>query len=250
MIINNLHPAIYFQSNRRHYKAGPKRTDVGTQTDVNRDDLDFKKATKIIHELYKDAPKVNFYCTACSDGSEAYTFDMHLRENEPYKGASEKFFQIIATDVDPTILRCANSKRLNMTKQNLESLKNDGIDYKKYFTEYSDKMYIMNDHIDDKTSTYTVNDNIKNDIIFEQKSILQQASELNRYNPNIFCCRNVLPYVGDDAEQAHYIRKIGNKLGKNDLLIIGDFDRGLYNIRTLKNIGFVEIEHNMFIKIV
>lgn len=248
MKIYSYNTPIYFQSNRRHYKAGPNKIDVGTQTDVNRDDLDFKRAARIIHNLYKDVPKVNFYCAACSDGSESYTFDMHLRENEPYKDASQKFFPIMATDVDPTILRCANSKRLNMTKQNLESLKECGIDYKKYFTEYSDKMYIMNDHIDDRTSTYTVNDNIKNDIIFEQKSILQQASEINRYRPNVFCCRNVLPYVGDDAEQVYYIRTIGNKLGKNDLFIIGDFDRSLCNIKTLKFLGFSEIEHNIFIK--
>lgn len=248
MIINNYNPVINFQSNKRYYKAGPYNETIGTQTVVNREDLDFKNTAKIILKLYKDAPKINIYSVACSDGSEAYTLAMQLLESESYKGEANKCFPITATDIDPTILRCANSKRLNMTNEDINRLKNDGIDYRKYFTPAEKKMYIMNDHLDEETKTFLAKNNIKDHIKFERKTILQQANEITRDIPNVFCCRNVLPYVGDDAEQIRHLQKIGRKLGNNDLLIIGDFDRSLRNIKELKLLGFKEIARNVFKK--
>ncbi|MBE7712784.1 MAG: hypothetical protein E7Z87_03480 [Cyanobacteria bacterium SIG26] len=247
MIINNLTYHISFQSNRRSYKAGPLKETIYTQTDVNRDDLSFKELANIMFELYKKEPKINIYCVACSDGSEPYTITMQLKEHTP-KEFSQKCLPIIATDIDPTILRCANSKRLNMTQEDIESLKKDGIDYTKYFEPANKKMYIMNDNLDGKTTTYLAKDNIKDDIIFEKKTILQQGREITNEYPNVFSCRNVLEYIGDDDEQVYYIQQIGKKLAKGDLFLIGDFDRGIRNIRTLQNMGFKEISKNIFVK--
>ena len=53
MIINNYNPVINFQSNKRYYKAGPYNETIGTQTVVNREDLDFKNTAKIILKLQK-----------------------------------------------------------------------------------------------------------------------------------------------------------------------------------------------------
>ncbi len=244
MITNITNSQIYFGTNCRKYKAGPLNEVIYTTSHVNRDDLDFERLTNYMIKNYEHAPKVNVYSMACSDGSEGWTLAMFLKNKK-----AEKFLPIKGIDIDYTILDCANSTKLNILPEEIKELKQNGINFNKYFIPAESHMYIFNDSLNDKTRTYIAKPNIAKCFKAERKTVLQEISTITKDFPNVVLCRNFFPYMGSDIENIKYINAFSEKLAKGDLLAIGDFDRSLKFMEILNRHGFEEIFHNVLKKI-
>lgn len=245
MLINNsfyIKPS--FGTNHRHFHAGPLKEKIYTTSYVCREDLYFDELVDYMIENYKSSPKVNVYSLACSDGSEAWTLAMFLRERNAHK-----FLPIKGVDIEPSILSNANSKCLNVRNLEIERLKKFGINFSKYFEPSDKNMLILADSMENETKTYSARDFIKNDFFAERKTILQEVSEMTNEYPKVVLCRNVFPYIGDDNESIYHIKVISEKLAKNDLFVIGDYDRSKRFVENLKNFGFTKVSYNMFKKI-
>lgn len=239
--------AVSFGTNTRRYKVGPENDVVYTQTKINREDIDFKNLVVLIFGSFKDKDKVSVYDMACSDGSEAYTLAIFLKEFLKDKKVA-KFFPIIASDSDGIIITCAKRNKINITEDELKELEKAGIDYKKYFLPAKEKMYIPNDKISNDTETYMCCDELKKNIRFENCTILQQIEKMEKDEPKVVLCRNVLPYLGNRSDVLYNLLRLNNKMKQDDILVIGDFDRDFYIIDFLKKRDFKEIQNNVFVK--
>lgn len=233
---------INFGTNHRWYKGGRPNEKIYTASWVNRGDLRFDDLADFMVSEYAKASKVNVFSLACSDGSEAWTLDMFLREHKNV----DKFFPIIGVDIDSGILACANSKLLNVKDSEIESLRDSGVDFYKYFDKYSHKMHISRDSLDSETKTYIAKDFIKNDFIAHERTVLQQIRRLDNEAPNVVLCRNFFPYLNSESECYKYIQNIANALAKNDIFVIGDYDRGKEFLEVLKKFKFAEVHRNIF----
>ena len=114
-------------------------------TNFFRRDIDWKTLGKIFKKQFPQG-KVNIYDFACSDGSEAYSLIITLIEQLGEKNA-QRFFPIIASDVDEEIIRMANSKKIVATSEDIFSMGNiikDG-NIKKYFsiTELGGEKFLL-----------------------------------------------------------------------------------------------------------
>ena len=107
----------------------------------------------------------------------------------------------------------------------------------KYLTQ-TKKRSIPADSLDDLTKTYVVSEDLRKDVNFEQKTILQQLNNINNEQPNVILCRNVLNYLGGKEEELYHVNAICKKLANKDILVIGDYDRGLHVIKAIENQGF------------
>lgn len=242
---NYYYNSITFGTTERRHTAGPDKEIVYNYSKVEREDLDFKDLSKFLAEHFKDKSKVDVFSVACSDGSEPYTLAMHLKEL-PIN--TDKFFPIKCSDNDGIIISCAQQNRLNMTEQDLKALEEHGIDYRKYFDVSSNKMFIPRDKLEN-FETYDVKDSLLGTVEFFKSTILQEISKMNTDIPKVLLCRNVLPYVGTTSEQLHYLEKICEKLVKNDVFVLGDYDRGATFIKALRSRNFEEVLKNVFVKI-
>lgn len=236
-----------FKTTDRRRICSYDKSTIYNYTKVEREDLNFKELSSYIIESFKNSPKVSIYSMACSDGSEGYTLAMHLLEE--LKGENfDKFFPIKCTDNDFVIINSASHNKLNMESRDLEELSNNGIDYKKYFTLSDSKMLIPNDKLKDY-QTYDIKNSLVGALEFCQKTILQQVAQMDPDATKVVLCRNILPYVGDLNDEVRYINEISKKLKVNDILVIGDYDRGRYVIEALKRNSFIEKMNNVFVKL-
>lgn len=250
MLITNqtfYYSKINFGTTNRRHTAGPDREIVYNYTKVEREDLDFKNLAKLISETFRDLPKVDIYSMACSDGSEAYTLAMHLKEILT-ESEAKKLFPIKCTDNDGIIISCASNNKLNMEDSDLKALSKNGIDYNKYFKLSDKKMIIPADKLE-KYETYETKDSLKGSVEFCRKTILQQVEQMDKNTPKVILCRNVLPYIGTTLDELRHLDKICEKLLKNDILVLGDYDRGLSIINTLKTKNLQEVMKNVFMKV-
>lgn len=243
MKVGNVATNLSFESNRRKYYIGPFRDVVYTQTEMNRRDVDFENLARFMIKEFADKPKVNIYSLACSDGSEPYSLAICLKE---VGGKNiEKFFPIIASDKDGVIINSASRGIINVTDDEFKSF---NYDLSKYLTQ-TKKRSIPADSLDDLTKTYVVSEDLRKDVNFEQKTILQQLNNINNEQPNVILCRNVLNYLGGKEEELYHVNAICKKLANKDILVIGDYDRGLHVIKTIENQGFKKIFSNVFQKL-
>ena len=88
------------------------------RNDLSLSDIDgsWNDFRRVITEEFKEAPKVNVYNFACSDGSETYSLVMSLLEGLD-KSEADKYFPIKAFDLDPIILDEAKSGEIPCNKE-------------------------------------------------------------------------------------------------------------------------------------
>ncbi len=77
-----------------------------------RKDLEWNMLAK---HIIKENPK-NIYCYACSDGSEPYSIAISLISKLGYENA-QKYFPIIARDIDLDIINKASTGAIYITKK-------------------------------------------------------------------------------------------------------------------------------------
>ena len=213
-----------------------------TQSSVFRTDLDWLKFAKYLGIHFKDAEKANVVCQACSDGSEPYTLALALIHSLGLE-ASKKFFPIKAKDIDITnISSFAKRGIINLTKEDIEKLKINGINFDKYFSNSTEQIRLVNDTINNEVQTYKVNQNLRQFVDFQNQNLEDDASRLVDDSNTIFLCRNVLPYLGSyDARKVIY--NLGKNMKKGSILSLGTYTNSKFltyseDYKFIKDCGF------------
>lgn len=177
-------------------------------TNFFRRDLDWKVIGEIFNKQFPSG-KVNIYDFACSDGSEAFSLIIALIEQLGEKKAS-RYFPIIATDIDPEIIKMANSGKIIATEEDMLKIPNA----KKYFgiTPLAGGKYIL-----------SPKEILTKNVIFKQASIQQGLDEVKKDKNNIILARNFWKYLSEE-DLVNTTWKLNEKTNDNTLIIIGNFD--------------------------
>ena len=210
----------------------------GTQSSVFRSDLDWMKFANYLDTHFKDTDKVNIVCQACSDGSEPYTLALALIHSLGIE-KSKKFFPIKARDIDKTnISKFAERGLINLTKEDIEKLKINGIDFNKYFSISTEQIRLSDDAYNNEVQTYKVNKNLRQLVDFKQEFLENDSSSLVDNSNTIFLCRNVLPYIGSrDARKVIY--NLGTNMKKGSILSLGTYTNSKF-LTDSKDYKFIE----------
>lgn len=146
--------------------------------------------------ISKGKRKIKIWSAACSSGEEPYTIAILLREYFPSLD-----FEIIATDLDETILEKAKEGKYKI--DNLKGVFSDRI-IKKHFDQFDE-------------NGIQVKNEIKRKIKFEKHNLLQDPYPKSL---DMVVCRNVLIYFKENAKQKIYDRFCSN-LNEDGIVFIG-----------------------------
>ena len=195
----------------------------------------WKWLAKHLSQRFANTSKVNIYNYGCSNGIESYTFLMELISN--YKeDFVKKLLPIKARDYDPVAIERANTGIFeieSIEKDRINS--NTGGKFNKFFQQVSSEKPL-----------YKIKDEFKNMVEFNVADIRDGYKEILPEN-SLVLARNFWPYLGKQSSISEMATKLYNQMGKNSLLVIGDFDicdGALFNAKTdvhLIDAGFVSI---------
>lgn len=206
---------------------------ASNSTNFFRRDLDWKSIGGIFNKQFPKG-KVNVYDFACSDGSEAFSLVITLIEQLGEKKA-QRFFPIIASDIDEEIINMATSGRIRATHDDIFAMQNiikDG-NIKKYFgvTELGGGEFLL-----------SPKEILTKNIIFKKQGISRGLDEVQKDENNIILARNFWKYLSRE-EMSNATWKIGEKSNDKTLVVMGNFDIGKDGETPffLKNLGFDSI---------
>lgn len=204
-----------------------------------RNDFPWSIFQYIFEEQFQNAPFVNFYDFACSDGSEPMSFAVFIQEKlSQYKN---KISNIYAYDTDDEMINLAKSGYCEASEVALERLNEmSGGDYHKYFNDIElDNYAIYNDAISPKSI-------ISSMIQYKKGNILDLVDKLPAKN-NIISCRNMWGYLLQHEKEL-LLEKLSKKFDGTSLIFIGKFDKDCHIPELLKMYNFSEIHSYIFKK--
>ncbi len=192
-------------------------------TEMFRGDLDWKYFANYIQERFQGINKVNTYVYACSNGSEAYSMSILLQEK--FKGGAQKFFPIIAKDIDEQRIQ-KNIK--NQAENNIETINgtksiNDIFhlrtkEKEKYFydwyEELQDTAALSKEKLTEQTAA---------PVKFSYGNILEDIKNIDSKRPSIIMCRNMWPYVDPDEYQT-FANELYHRLAPGSVVVLGEYD--------------------------
>jgi len=164
------------------------------------DDVLLKEFAQDLHNGKKT--KIKIWSTACSTGQEPYSIAMTILEyikRDPKLRPEQ--FEIVATDISPTVLYLAMAGRydnLAISRGLSESLKS------RYF-EPSGKVWVLKNEV-------------KKMVIFKKLN-LQESFNIFGKQDLIFC-RNVLIYFSDEFKK-EVLHRLGDLIRPNGYLFLG-----------------------------
>lgn len=221
-----------FHSNTRVVRDMQGKILYRNTTNFFRDDLDWKKFLDFIKEKYKNTPKVNVICHACSDGSEPMSLVMLLREHLPEE--YKKFIPVLAKDIDKTVIYRAQEDYVTLFYPDVRLIDRfTNGKYNKYFSPYKAIF-------DDNTLQVIVNKDLKKDIKFSVADIKDDIASMPSENTIVFC-RNFWPYILPENNRKKLAEQLAQKLKTNCIVVIGNFDRSVGVERFLQSAGFKSV---------
>lgn len=218
--INNLYQNRYtpqpsFKSSLRTVTNADGSILWRNTTNFFREDLPWIEMVDYFAEKYANIKKVRVLCYGCSDGSEPLSLAM-LLINRLGKQA-DKFFPIIAKDIDPEIIKKANSGNVEINhkdKASIEFLLKE--DLSKYFETSTISPYV--DSITTKIKP------ILTDVInFSVADIKDEVHTIPQENTIVFA-RNFWPYIKNQKDVRNLAQDLRERLENNCNLVVGDFD--------------------------
>lgn len=152
----------------------------------------------------KPGGKIRIWSAACSTGQEPYSLAMVIDDvlsSGKFPGVRLEQFEIIATDISPSVLFLANAGRYNqlaMSRGLPESYKN------KYFTQQG--------------KIWVVNQQLKSRITFKKFNLQEHPSVLGKFD--YVLCRNVAIYFTDQFKRELF-RRIHGILNPPGFFLLG-----------------------------
>ena len=264
MKITNYIPPVKFQSNNRIVVDNPaflknnprgdnldarghKKLLYANTTSFFRDDLeefgsgwiDFREA---IVKAFENAPKVNVYDFAASDGSEAYSLIISLIEALGVCEA-QKYFPIKAFDIDCEAVKKAKSGEILGGVGDMDALCcNTGGNVFRYFNIKNGPNPFTCAHY------FYPKDDIKNLVDFNEADIVDEIDNIEPDN-SLVLCRNFWPYLNKDTAEKTFAR-LCEHLGDKSVIVIGSFDKRIWGelSKSLAENGFKQIFQNTYQK--
>lgn len=180
----------------------------------------------ILHAKLQTGQGVRIWSAGCSNGQEPYSIAMTLLEYD--QDIAKHDIKILATDIDPEVLRCAVDGKYagSLTSGVPKSF------VEKYFTV----------HQDDHEEVFSINKRVKDLVSFRQLN-LHAKWPMNGSFDVIFC-RNVVIYF-DDTTQAALYRRFANSLTETGWLLLGHSERLGEDVAGLfKSVGVTTYQPN------
>lgn len=199
-----------------------------------RGDFEWINFAGYLGRKYKNADKVNVYNAGCSDGSETFTLVMSLLAKLG-KEKAEKFLPIEAFDINKQLIKDANTGLVPLLPQpytiiDIFKLKVNMLFRDHKFLNYSKingKRYVQ------------MNDTTKSRINFKEGNIFNEIDKMQSSN-SVVMCRNMWLYL-NDIEQTKLAQKLGSKLDKSSIVVLGDYDLNASKaVELLNKNGFEE----------
>jgi len=245
-----------FKSNARFYRL-PNGAGMETFTYFFREDLQWKNFIPFIKDHFQNLPKVRIINAACSDGTEAFSLIIALREL--LKGENyDKFLPIKAYDIDDEVLRAANSGYILVNPDDVYEIKRYTKKMDKYLEKDNEDILKISQNgmcelIDGNVflaqSTYKVNKRLRKQVDFDYGDIFNVLENYVDNGDTILFFRNTLGHF-DENKINDFIKLAANKLKAGSLLIIGDFDTN--SVFLLENkittAGFTQVMKNVYEK--
>jgi len=165
---------------------------------------------------------VNVYSLACSDGSEAYSLAITLKE---IASNPNKFFPIVAIDRDKTILSYAQQGRINLKQEEINLLYDIFKTTKEYFINPDYPVEIPRDEcaLVDSYRSFSPIPEIKDVVKFKEGNLVWAMDKIQDEGNSCILCRNVIPYL-TFGEKEVLIKKFHENIKKGSILIMGAFD--------------------------
>ena len=237
---------VAFGTTRRGYIYNNEKY-VNCYTTFFRNDLNWKKFVKYADSNFKNKSQVNVINGACSDGTESYSLAIALKENLSEK-SSEKFLPIKAFDYDKEVIKVARSGLILMSDAEMGIVKlatpNDYI----YFEDTDEVLDIADDCTAHLKLTKRVSEDLRKDIIFEQKDMFEVLENLEDDSNSIVLFRNAIGHLGD-AYANKFATLASKKLKSGSLVVIGNFDHlDTRIVYYLRENNFTEVMPNVFRK--
>lgn len=195
-------------------------------TSFFRGDVDWQNLVTELNKKYKDVSNPKIYCYACSDGSEPYSLALALI-NRLGKENAQKFFPIIAKDIDPLMIKNAKQGRISFFRS----------DQKKFMHQCPTLKFEDYFEFDELYNVAKINNNLRKCVRFEHGNLTKDIKKLNLENSTLMF-RNVWPYL-DDIQQKTLSAEIGKKAKDSTLVMVGHYDNDYSNaIHYLSKEGF------------
>ena len=196
----------------------------------------WKWLAKHLSQRFANTSKVNVYNYGCSNGIESYTFLMELISNYR-EDFVKKLLPIKARDYDPVAIERANMGIFEIDYCEIDRINaNTGGQFGRFFEK-----------VQSEKSLYRIKDEFKNMVEFTVADIRERYKEILPEN-SLILARNFWPYLERQSSISEMAAKLYNQMGKNSLLVIGDFDISegiLFNAKTdscLIDAGFVSVD--------
>lgn len=221
---------LSFQSSSRVVLDDFNRVDYRNTTNFFRNDLDWEKLSTYIEDKYQNIDKVNVICHGCSDGSEALSIAIMLKEK--FGSDADKFFPIIAKDFDNYIIGEAKSNYVEMTFPDICAID-------KYTNGNSSKYFDIPEFQKGQEFVYAkIKPELKNLIKYQVADFTEDIENIPTQNTILFC-RNFWPYMAYEHNLSTIANNLASRLKDNSVAIIGSYDQYSSRvIRYLQNAGF------------
>lgn len=246
---NNKNPSNFASNSRVYCNKLTNYKRMETTSWMFREDIDWTFLTCYIEEHFKDKEKVQVLNPACSDGSEAFSLIIMLKEQ--MQENANKFFPIKAYDIDDEILRSANSGFINtnfMDRTNLRRYAENSYDYIRFTNRKLDILWDRDREWQEGTITMKATNKLVKNVTFNKADMRDVLKTHKDNNNTILMCRNVFGHLGRNFTEK-FIQLASEKLKKDSLFIIGKYDKKIIGLNEiLKNNGFREISPNIYLK--
>lgn len=190
--------------------------------------------TRLVDKLiakYQGVDKVNIYNFACSEGAEPFSIAMLLIRKLGEEKA-QKFFPIIASDIDEEILRNPSQGVVKLAPLDLVLMR---LTLGKDFTEFISRgnRFRYNRRFRNSVCTGEISPVLKKAVIFKKANILEDIENIEQEN-SVVLCRNFFPYLSKE-DRVKLAGKLSQMLGRNSMCVIGTYDRFCLRIKALLN---------------
>jgi chemotaxis protein methyltransferase CheR len=160
----------------------------------------------LLDKKLKSGQRVRIWSAGCSNGQEPYSIAMSLLEFDPEIHRQD--IKILATDIDPEVLRHAIDGRYSGTMTS--GLEESHI--KKYFSAT----------IEGNDETLTVTNDVKNLVSFRQLNLHSEWPMHGMFD--VIFCRNVVIYFDDETQDKLY-RRFAASMTNDSWLLLGHSER-------------------------
>lgn len=197
--------------------------DHETSTHFFVDDIQWNRLFDELIHKYQNTSKVNVFSLACSDGSEAFSIAILLITK--LQGKSEKFFPVVAVDLDADVMQLAQNGYIYLSQDDELRINRYTKNRLNTFFERTDKTYLT-DKIgcsdrQELLTCFKIKPILKDKVIFVNENVDDFVTSMPSEN-NLIFCRNCWPYFFRNEDRI--AQKLSEKTDENSFLVTGDYD--------------------------